>query len=203
VADTFLWYLNAQTDDGLEACKSYQLQFGSQPTGAIDLPNFLVSKYFIPLVVFSQHATQLMYPSNAFKGQRGTVIAAHAIPCAIMSFAFGCSTLVQARFPCGDKTLFWGGDFSDWPFALIQAGAIMHSSLVMFGFPYFCGMEGRVLWAHVIPLACVVSWLLVTEGRMDFGSKWCSYCLIYSVVYVAEPLWYPDGAAPPLKSKLK
>ena len=64
-----------------------------------------------------------------------------------------------------------------------------------FGFPYFCGMKGPVLWAHLIPLACVVSFLWITEGRMDFGSKWCTYCLIYSFVYVAEPLWYPDGAA--------
>ena len=101
--------------------------------------------------------------------------------------------LVDSNFPHGDKTLFWGGDFTKFPFLLIQFGAIVHSGIVAIGFPIFCGMRGRVLWAHLIPLACVVSFLLITEGRMDFGSKWCSYCLIYSAVYVLEPLWMPES----------
>jgi hypothetical protein len=204
IADAYLWTLNEKAGadagmgggmgGGLQACESYQLQFGSAPTGAIARPNFLVSKYVIPLIVFSQHAMQLSYPSEAFKGQRTKIIAAHAVPCLVMSFCFGCTMLTDSHFPRDDQTLFWGGDFSKFPFLLIQAGAVMHSGLVAFGFHYFCGMEGRVLWAHLIPLACVVSFLLITEGRMDFGSKWCSYCLIYSAVYVLEPLWLPHGA---------
>ena len=38
----------------LQACKSYQLQFGSVPTTELDYRNFMVSKYVIPLIVFSQ-----------------------------------------------------------------------------------------------------------------------------------------------------
>eukprot|EP00729_Bicosta_minor_P010771 gene10771-17360_t len=195
IADAYLWTLNnKQGEGGLQACTSYQMQFGSAPGGEIDYPNFVVSKYVIPLIVFSQHATQLQYPSEAFKGQRGKIIALHAIPCIVMSFCFACTTLVDSNFPTNDKTLFWGGDFSMWPWTVIQVGATLHSGLVMLGFPYFCGMKGPVLWAHVLPLCGVVSFLWYTEGRMDFGSKWCTYCLVYSLVYIAEPLWYPNGA---------
>ena len=48
---------------------------------------------------------------------------AHAVPCLVMSFCFACTRLVSSSFPRAlgmDQTLFWGGDFSDWPFALIQ-----------------------------------------------------------------------------------
>jgi hypothetical protein len=70
---------------------------------------FIVCLFWVALGRFLQHATQLMYPSNAFKGSRGKIIAFHAIPCVIMSFAFACTTLVDAKFPVSDKTLFWGG----------------------------------------------------------------------------------------------
>lgn len=200
IADAYLWTLNNGGSDrkgmgqGLQACESYQLQFGAVPSGPIARPNFLVSKYVIPLIVFSQHAMQLSYPSDAFKGQRKSIIAAHALPCLVMSYCFGCTMLVDSNFPRNDKTLFWGGDFSKFPFMLIQFGAVLHSGIVAIGFPLFCGMKGRVLWAHLMPLACVVMFLLISEGRMDFGSKWCSYCLIYSAVYILEPLWLPDGS---------
>ena len=197
IIDGFLWYMNDQSilnsEQGLHACKSYQLQFGSSPTNENEYMNFIVSKYFIPMIVFSQHATQLMYPSSKYKknpNAQHTIIYAHAIPCLIMSFCFGCTMLTSANFPSGDETLFWGGDFSDYPFVVIQIGATLHSGLVAFGFYYFCNMRGAVLYAHLIPLAGVVSFLWITEGRMDFGSKWCSYCLIYSLVYACEPLWY-------------
>lgn len=56
IADAYLWTLNnKQGEGGLQACTSYQMQFGSAPGGEIDYPNFVVSKYVIPLIVFSQH----------------------------------------------------------------------------------------------------------------------------------------------------
>jgi hypothetical protein len=48
-----------------------------------------------------------------------------------------------------------------------------------------------ILAAHIVPLWCVMSTLILTEGTLMFGSKWCTYCLIYSVIYIAEPLWLP------------
>ena len=127
MVDIFLWSQHAGIDGGLQACKSLQLQFGSSPAASDpQSANFWVSKYAIPLVVFSQHAMQLSYPSTALKEQRYPLIAFHAVPCLIMSFCFACTALVSSSFPASlgmDTTLFWGGDFSDWPFALIQARA--------------------------------------------------------------------------------
>ena len=203
VVDIILWMANdglVASGPGLEACKSYQLQFGAAPPSSspsssssslfsstpsvvpklVSL-NFAVSKYVIPLIVFSQHAMQLSYPSSAFPGsKRIALILAHAIPCVVMSYCFACTMLVDSKFPFPAKTLFWGGDFSDWPFWLIQGGATVHSGIVALGFP-LVGMRGRVLAAPV-PLACVVATLWITEGRMDFGSKWCSY-LVYSLIF--------------------
>ena len=202
LVDAFLWSLNDKKlalgeSEGLVACRPYQLQFSSSPTDKDTYQNYMVSKYLLPLIVFSQHATQLMYPSAEYKKNpkaMHNIILAHSFPCLVMSYCFACTMLTDANFPYGDKTLFWGGDFSEFPFALIQLGATLHSGLVAFGFYYFCQMKGPVLYAHVIPLGCVVTFLWITEGRMDFGSKWCSYCLIYSLVYVCEPWWYPEGA---------
>ena len=62
VADAYLWTLNEQKGDGgLQACTAYQMQFGSTPTDGIDRPNFMVSKYVIPLIVFSQHVRSVAW----------------------------------------------------------------------------------------------------------------------------------------------
>ena len=51
---------------------------------------------------------------------------------------------------------------------------------------------------HIATLAAVMSFLYFTEGTLALGSKWCTYCLIYSAVYASEPVWGP----PAYKNKL-
>jgi len=194
LVDMYLWSLHDNSPGSITACKSYQMQFGRAPAVEGLAGNFFVSKYVIPAVVFSQHCMQLSYPSNAYKSQRYEIMGLHLVPCLIMSFCFACSTLTTAKFPSEHATMFWGGDFGDWPFMVIQMGATFHSGIVAYGFKLI-GMRGRVLWAHLLPLAAVVTTLWVTEHRMDFGSKWCTYCLVYSAVYIAEPFWLPDSDA--------
>jgi hypothetical protein len=140
VVDIALWTLNNGEDgDGLKACVDLQQQFGSFPSeaggitgGANQDTNFMITKFVLPLVVFSQHATQCMYPSKALSGpnERRNLILAHLIPVIGMSFAFACSTTANANFPSAHQTLLWGGDFSAWPFALIQTAAFLHSGIV-------------------------------------------------------------------------
>ena len=48
-----------------------------------------------------------------------------------------------------------------------------------------------ILAAHLLPLWGVMSTLLITEGTLMLGSKWCTYCLFYSFIYTTEPLWLP------------
>lgn len=38
---------------------------------------------------------------------------------------------------------------------------------------------------------CVITLLWSTEGTLALGSKWCTYCLIYSFIFLAAPFW--DG----------
>ena len=41
----------------------------------------------------------------------------------------------------------------------------------------------------VVPFLCVITILWTTEGTLALGSKWCTYCLIYSILFLAAPLW--------------
>ena len=64
LTDIILWTLNESGDEGLKACVPYQLQFGSVPSE--QKVNFYVSKFIIPLVIFSQHAMQWYVISHLF-----------------------------------------------------------------------------------------------------------------------------------------
>ena len=46
-----------------------------------------------------------------------------------------------------------------------------------------------VLAVLVVPFLCVITILWTTEGTLALGSKWCTYCLIYSILFLAAPLW--------------
>ena len=192
--DIVLWHLHGETPGGLQACTAYQVQLGrNPPAGHPQEANFYISKYVIPVVIFSQHAMQLSYPSPMFLQHRYKLIFAHVVPCVVVSVAFACTRLTRASFPSPHDMLFWGGDFDMWTFTVVQIGATLHSGLVAYGFTLIMP-RGRVLAAHLLFLGLVVSTLWITEGRMDFGSKWCTYCLIFTVVYLAEPLWLPAGS---------
>jgi len=51
------------------------------------------------------------------------------------------------------------------------------------------GAATLVLAVLVIPFLCVITILWTTEGTLALGSKWCTYCLIYSILFLAAPLW--------------
>ena len=57
-----------------------------------------------------------------------------------------------------------------------------------------------VLAVLVVPFLCVITILWTTEGTLALGSKWCTYCLIYSILFLAAPLWdsrrWKDDAPP-------
>jgi hypothetical protein len=56
--------------------------------------NLTVSKYIIPMVVFSQHAVQCYYPSQTLSNYRTFIAALHLLPILGMMYQFECSTLV-------------------------------------------------------------------------------------------------------------
>ena len=66
---------------------------------------------------------------------------------------------------------------------------LIHSGIVAIVFALL--MPLRVSIVHILVLAGVMTTLYVTENTLALGSKWCSYCLIYSVVYIVDPYWAP------------
>eukprot|EP00656_Telonema_subtile_P031977 TRINITY_DN35042_c0_g1_i1.p1 TRINITY_DN35042_c0_g1~~TRINITY_DN35042_c0_g1_i1.p1 ORF type:complete len:246 (-),score=35.94 TRINITY_DN35042_c0_g1_i1:26-763(-) len=200
LVDIALWTLHEDPSLGpLQACKGFQLQSWSVPQE--QRTNFLISKIVLPLVVLSQHAAQCTFPSDQHNGpgQRNKLILLHLIPVGVMSFAFGCTALSEAKFPVPHETLHWGGDFSDWPWLLIQIGACLHSGIVAVVFWLVCPQ--RVALMHTVVLGCVIGTLAVTEGTIELGSKWCTYCLIFSVVYTLEPWWNPEQESKGIKAE--
>jgi len=245
VVDIMLWQLHdttgayGETVGGLQACQGLQLQFGSFP--ALDDPqwtNFMISKFLLPMVVFSQHAMQLTYPSTLRNtpGERKTMILWRLFPCAIMSLAFGCTWLVPSPYdhaytqkPGGVKYdpyeggmgLHWGGDFTHEQMAvyfgwfyikpplvtvppavtwgLIQVAAVAHSGVVAMDFTRV--MPPRMALVHNVVLCGVVGSLAALEGTIQLGSKWCTFCLIYSLVYTLEPLWFKEEQDEPAPVK--
>ena len=66
---------------------------------------------------------------------------------------------------------------------------------------FFVVVDDRVVLAVlVVPFLCVITILWTTEGTLALGSKWCTYCLIYSILFLAAPLWdtrrWKDGEPP-------
>ena len=88
------------------------------------------------------------------------------------------------------ETLLWGGNLFTFPYIVNQILALMHSGLVSFVFYILMKNDKKILLAHIIPLYSVIMFLFITEGTIILGSKWCWYCLIYSIVYLSEPMWY-------------
>ena len=183
--DIALWLQHAQVPGGLRACAGLKEQLTRFPPDE-QWTQYVVSKFAIPLVVFSQHAMQLTYPSEVLKNHRGKYILTHALPLVGMCFQFACSDIVMAKYPTAHETVRWGGHSAEtWQVLCV-------SGLVAFDF-WLLIDEFSVMLVHVLALASVMSFLWATEGTLALGSKWCTYCLIYSFVYVSEPLWGPPA----------
>ena len=197
LVDIALWSLHETDGFALQACTDKQLALldFSMKTDP-QFWNYMISKLLVPIVVFTQNAVQCTYPRPGH-GIPWKLIAFQAAPCFLMMFAFACSKIGQASFPVPHDTLAWGGEFykpgEDFKFWANQLGALASSAWVIGIFIYF--MPLRVCVVHIVVLAAVITTLAVTERRLDFGSKWCTYCLIYSIVYIAEPVWNPDNSS--------
>lgn len=151
--------------------------------------NLVISKYIIPMVVFSQHFVQCCFPSDKLKDYRFPIAMAHLLPILGMMYQFQCSSLVPTS---QGMSICWGGHIAETYQILIHTGIVAVVFLAM--------MPAVVAWTHVLTLAAVMTLLITTENTLALGSKWCSYCLVYSVVYLLAPYWAPR---PAMKEKKK
>ena len=90
--------------------------------------------------------------------------------------------MIRAKFPEPHSTLRWGGTRTPaLPILLVAAATIAN---------FFIVVDDRIVLAVlVVPFLCVITILWTTEGTLALGSKWCTYCLIYSILFLAAPLW--------------
>ena len=179
VIDAVLWSL--QYDRGLEACDGRRMSFA---VGAPDgqLANLIVSKYAIPAVVIIQYAAQLAYPSSRNPRLRKVMLLGYVAAGVVMCYTSGCTDVIRAKFPEPHSTLRWGGTRTPaLPILLVAAATIAN---------FFVVVDDRIVLAVlVVPFLCVITILWTTEGTLALGSKWCTYCLIYSILFLAAPLW--------------
>ncbi len=132
------------------------------------------------MVVFSQHCVQCFYPSKTLANYRVPLAAFHLLPILGMMYQFGCSTLVDSK---DGPSLCWGNVIAETYQIFIHSGIVALVFLLL--------MPLRVGLIHVGVLAFVMSLLYTTEGTLALGSKWCSYCLVYSIMYLIDPYWAP------------
>jgi hypothetical protein len=191
IIDIALWTLH-QSHAPLTGCEASKMSWSSNSIESAQLPQFLISKYGVPLVTFSQFLVQLHYPSELHKHRRNLLVALHGLPCVGMAFQFACSDVIWSRFPAPHETIRWGGHTAETWQVLLVVGVFLVD--------FFAMMERSVATAHSLTLLSVVGTLWVTEGTLALGSKWCTYCLIFSAVYLTDPLWGPGGGARPLRA---
>jgi hypothetical protein len=184
VVDVVLWSYDATRS--LEACPGRRYTFARAPGAGRDQVPFLVSKYGIPGVVLVQYAAQLAYPSDRHRRLRRCLLAVYAVGAVGMAYASACTVVARAEFPRRHDTLLWG-DLEVYTPAVLAVVALTALNF------YVCVEPGepRVLAALLGPFACVVSFLYATERTLALGSKWCTYCLIFSLSYALDPLWGP------------
>jgi hypothetical protein len=186
VVDVALWLMHEQHAP-LAACPAYRLQWAAAPAGD-QYPQYVLSKYVVPLVVLSQHYVQLHYPSDRLRSWRGALIGVHAAACAAMSFQFACTDLVRSAFPAPHDTLRWGAYSAEtWHVLVVTAVVCLDFALIV--------PERRVLAAQLGVFLAVVGTLWATEGTLALGSKWCTYCLVFTAVYTTDPWWGPGPGA--------
>eukprot|EP00300_Choanocystis_sp_HF-7_P020467 c2059_g1_i1.p1 GENE.c2059_g1_i1~~c2059_g1_i1.p1 ORF type:complete len:256 (+),score=33.01 c2059_g1_i1:38-769(+) len=183
--DIALWTQHQRIPGGLQACDGFKEQFSLAPTND-QYVQFIVSKFVVPLVVFSQYAVQLSYPSKVLANHRTKLILLHALPLVGMAYQFACSDLIRAKFPASHETLRWGGHTAEMWQILFMSGVVAFDFWLLIP-------EHIVAFVHIFVLGCVMTTIYLTEQTLALGSKWCTYCLIYSFVYIAEPIWGPKA----------
>ena len=182
LVDIILWLRHS--DHALRSCPSMVETFKTpdQLADPGQYTNYVVTKYVLPLVVFTQYWQQLSYPSKVLEQHRTKLKLVFLLASLGMHYQFGCTDVVTATFPTTHDTLRWGGVENETSHVLVVVAIT-----TIF---YWLLMDSwRVKVAHTVTFWSVVGGLWLTEGTLALGSKWCTYCLIFSVVYLTDPWW--------------
>ena len=117
--------------------------------------NYSISKFIIPLVIFSQHLVQCHFPTNILSEYRLPLALAHLLPILGMVYQFQCSSVVDSIH---GPSLCWGSHIAESYQILIHAGVV--------AFVFVLLMPLRVAVIHNMVLASVVYYLFMSEGTL-------------------------------------
>jgi len=169
--DAFFWYI-----------KQDQEQIPCTPS------NLVLSKYFLPAVVFFQPIVLSLFPEGGCKCIRWLYRLGTGGGCAVAVIFCGCSLIqiLDTPTPYDLPQILWGGLYP--PAWIIYVGcAFWALGAVLFVRPW------RAALAILLVGTVVLTLLTFVDGSVRLLSKMCTYCLILSFVWLAEPLWNPPA----------
>jgi len=176
--DAYFWYIKADQTD-IPCSES----------------NYILSRYLLPPVVFFQPIVVSIFPLHQngcdCKCVRWLYRVGTLAGCVVAIIFCGCSIIFRVN---GDQAyvdlpqILWGGVYP--PSWVIYVGcAFWALGAVMFVRPW------RASIAILLVGTVVLTLLTFVDGSVRLLSKMCTYCLILSFVWLAEPLWNPPASS--------
>jgi len=174
--DAYFWYIKADQDE--IPCTE---------------ANYILSRYFLPPVVFFQPIVVSIFPLHQqgcdCKCVRWLYRIGTLAGCVVGIIYCGCSIIFRVN---GDQEyvdlpqILWGGVYP--PAWIIYVGcAFWALGALLFVRPWRASIAILVVGTIVLTL------LTFVDGSVRLLSKMCTYCLILSFVWLAEPLWNPSS----------
>jgi len=177
--DAYFWYIKGE-DEQIPCLMS----------------NYVLSRYFLPAVVFFQPVVLSVFPLHQngcdCKCIRWLYRVGTAAGCAVGVIFCGCSIIFSVDSNNSDylnlPQILWGGVYP--PSWVIYIGcAFWALGALLFVRPWKASVAILVVGTVVLTL------LTFVDGSVRLLSKMCTYCLILSFVWLAEPLWNPSPSS--------
>lgn len=147
--------------------------------------NDFVSRFLLPPALFFQPIVLAMFPSSAFKALRPPyrllVVAAGTIP---MIWG-GCTTVWTGPMPVALPTLLWEGVLP--PLWLVDCG------IALWGVGAALFLRPHTVWIGILAVGGFNLILLrLIDGSIALISKLCFWCLLLSLLFLADPIIHPS-----------
>jgi hypothetical protein len=185
--DAFFWSIQPDPSEQLPCSPLSLAGLEALDPGAW---NRLISRYFLPPVLLFQTVVLSVYPSDACRWLRWPYRALILVALALCVLYCRCTTVWTGPLPIALPTLLWGGVLP--PLWLVDLGI----ALWAIGAAAF--IRPNVVWAAILGVGGFNLGLLrALDGTIALISKLCFWCLLLSLLFMADPLWMPKRPADP------
>eukprot|EP00039_Didymoeca_costata_P033411 m.42188 g.42188 ORF g.42188 m.42188 type:complete len:232 (-) comp9855_c0_seq2:947-1642(-) len=147
--------------------------------------NLLVSKYFIPVVIFFQPMVLSLYPSTTAQWARWPYRVLTVLAGMIPVIYCGCTTLYKTTGLWKANTLMYGGIMPSY--GLMNVGILFWAAgALLFCQPFWVACDILLIGGFNLILLAVI------DGTIRLVSKLCFYCLLLSILWTLEPWIRPQ-----------